>query len=81
MKQLARNLPVTATSITVSFPVDTYFVTEPAILVTVLGEVTNVNATLNSTALNGVGNVYTSVTLTFQAAAVGKRFSLLIAGD
>lgn len=81
MKQLSRNLPVTATSITVTFPVDTYFVTEPAILVTVLGEVTNVNAMLNSTALNGVGNVYTSVTLTFQAAAVGKRFSLLIAGD
>lgn len=81
MKQLSRNLPVTATSITVTFPVDTYFVAEPAILVTVLGEVTNVNATLNSTALNGVGNVYTSITLMFQAAAVGKRFSLLIAGD
>lgn len=81
MKQLARNLPVTGTSITVTFPAGTYFVAEPAILVTVLGEVTNVAATLNSTALDGIGNVYTSVTLTFQAAAVGKRFSLMITGD
>lgn len=81
MKQLSRNLPVSAASITVTFPADTWFVAEPAILVTVLGEITNVNATLNSTALDGVGNVYTSLTLTFQAAAVGKRFSLLIAGD
>lgn len=81
MRQLSRNLPVSGTSITVTFPVGTYFVTEPAILVTVLGEVTNVAATLNITALDGIGSVYTSITLTFQAAAVGKRFSLLIAGD
>lgn len=81
MKTLARNLPVTGTSITVTFPAGTYFVTEPAILVTILGAITEVNATLNSTALDGIGNVYTSLTLTFQAAAVGKRFSLMVAGD
>lgn len=81
MKQLARNLPVTSTSITVTFPTGVYFVTEPAILVTVLGDVTNVNASMNSTPVNGIGNVYTSIVLTFQPSAVGKRFSLLVAGD
>lgn len=81
MKILARNLAVTGSSIIVTFPAGTYFVTEPAVLVTVLGAPTDVNVTLNSTALDGIGSVYTSVTLTFQAGAIGKRFSLMVAGD
>lgn len=81
MKTLARNLPVTGTSVTVTFPPRTWFVAEPAVLVTILGAPTDVDATLNSTAIDGIGNAYTSITLTFQASAVGKRFSLLIAGD
>lgn len=81
MKTLARNLAVTGTSITVTFPAGTFFVTEPAILVTILGAATNVNATLNGQTLPDLGWVYTSLTLTFDAGAVGKRFSLLIAGD
>ena len=81
MKTLARNLAVTGTSITVTFPVGTFFVTEPAILVTVLGAVTEVDSALNGQTLPDLGWVYTSLTLTFAAGAVGKRFSLLIAGD
>jgi hypothetical protein len=81
VKILARNLAVTGTSITVTFPAGTWFVAEPAVLVTVLGAPTDVGATLNSTAIDGIGNAYTSLTLTFQAGAVGRRFSLLVAGD
>jgi len=81
LKTLARNLAATGTSVTVTFPAGTWFVAEPAVLVTVLGAPTDVAATLNSTALDGIGNVYSSVTLTFQAGAVGKRFSLLVAGE
>lgn len=81
MRTYAANLAVTATEITVTFPAGTWFVAEPAILVTVLGAVTEVDAALNVGAVSGVGNVYVSVTLTFQAGAVGQRFSLMIAGE
>lgn len=81
MKQFSANLPITGTSITVTFPAGAYFVAEPAVLVTVLGAPTNVNAALVSTPVDGIGNVYTAVTLTFDVGAVGKRFSIMVAGD
>lgn len=81
MQTLARNLPITGTAVTVTFPPGTYFVTEPAVLVTVLGAPTQVDALLVHSAVAGVGEVYTELQLTFEAGTVGKRFSLAVIGE
>ena len=80
MQTLARNLPITGTEITVTFPPGTYFVTEPAVLVTVLGAPTEVDAVLVHNLVAGIGEVYTELQLTFAAGAVGHRFSLAVIG-
>lgn len=81
MPTLSRNLPITGTAITVTLPAGTFFVTEPAVLVTVHGAPTDVDVELVHGAVAGVGEVYTAVRLTFAAAAVGKRFSLAVIGE
>lgn len=81
MQHFSRNLPIAGTSVTVTFPAGTYFVAEPAVVVGILGAPTEYDATLVHASVPGVGEVYTSLTLTFQAGAVGKRFSLIVDGE
>lgn len=81
MPRLARNLPITGTSVSVTFAPGTYFVTEPAVVVGILGAPTEYDATLVHASVPGVGEVYTSMTLSFPAGAVGKRFSLIVDGE
>lgn len=68
---------ITATSIALAMPPGKFFVTEPIVLVTVKGTTTNVDWTLSYETVDGA-EVFTGITLTFQAGAVGKRFSLLM---
>jgi hypothetical protein len=78
MARFARNLPIPGTSVTVTFPPGTYFVTEPAVVVGILGAPTHYDAVLVHHSVAGVGEVYTSINLTFQAGAVGKQFALIV---
>ena len=71
-------LPVSGTSVTVTFPVNVFFSTPPIIHVTIEGAPTEVSITRNSEEIGGHGFVYTSVTLGFQSGAVGKTFNISV---
>jgi len=78
MTLVARNIAISSTTIHVDFPASSYFVNEPAVLVTIWGAPTQVDVALNTAVISGVGAVITSMDLTFQAGAVGKRASILV---
>lgn len=63
------------------FPAGQYLVTEPVVLITVNGAPTNVTITATPQAMGDLGNVYTHIQVQFDAAAVGKRASILILGQ
>lgn len=79
-RPLAVNIAITGTSIRLDFPAGRYLVAEPVVMVTVQGAVTQVDWTSPPEAVAGLGEVHTHVVLTFQAAAVGKRASVWVAG-
>lgn len=72
-------LPVTGLDVTVDFP-DLQFVLEPSIAVTVNGAPTDVSWVFHYETI-GLGTFFTSVTLTFQPAAVGKSYCLLVVSN
>lgn len=75
-------LAITSTNaIQLDFPPGQYLVTEPVVLVTVSGAPTNVTIAATPTTVGDLGNVYTNVKLTFDAAAVGKRAHVLVIGQ
>ncbi len=71
---------VTGTTVHFTFPQGVFFVVEPSVLVTVYGAPTNVDVVLNYEVVNGA-SVFTNMDLIFDAAAVGKTFSLLIVSN
>lgn len=77
---LARKFAIAATVVHVDYQVQDYYVSEPVVLATVLGDVTNVAVAHVAQNITGLGYVYTGLDLTFQAGAVGKNFSLLVMG-
>ena len=81
MTQYAGNFAIAATAVTFAFPAGTYFVIDPAVLLTVEGAPTDVAVVRVKSTVTGVGSVTTGLALTFAAGAVGKRFSLLVTGE
>jgi len=71
--------PITDTTVHLDFA--NYFVVEPAVLITVYGAETNVEVSLVYEFIDGVGEVYTGVDLTFPAGHVGKKFAILVTAD
>lgn len=69
----------TGLSVVITF--QDYFVTEPAVLVTVYNAVTEVGVVCTKEEVSGVGEVYTYVTLTFPTGYSGKRAAVLICGQ
>jgi hypothetical protein len=51
------------------------------VLVTVSGAATYVTITASTTDMGDMGNVYTHVTLTFDASCVGQRAHVLVLGQ
>ena len=78
--QYSRVQAITGTTVRVNFPTGVWFVTEPAINVTIYGEATNVDRTLVTGTVDGA-QVYTGVDLVFPSTAVGKRAAILVTGD
>ncbi len=72
-------LAITDQSMTFTFP--GYFVTKPAVLVTVNNKVTEVAVQYNYQYIEGIGEVYTSITLTFPSDYVGSEFSIIVTAD
>jgi hypothetical protein len=68
---------ITGQTVHFTFPQGVFFVVEPSVLITVCGAPTNVDVVLNYEVVGGA-SVFTSMDLTFDANAVGKKFSLLI---
>lgn len=58
-----------------------YFVTEPAVLVTVYDAVTEVDILCIQEEVLGVGEVYTKCILTFPSGYNGKRAAVMICGQ
>lgn len=69
---------VTGTSVTLAFPPGRHLIAEPLVMVVVKGAPTDVDWTLSYELVAGVGEVFTGITLAFQAGAVGQRYSLLL---
>lgn len=69
---------VTGTVVTLAFPPGRHFIAEPVVMVVLRGAPTEVDWTLDYDLVPGVGEVYTGITMAFQAGAVGARFSLLM---
>lgn len=80
VQQYFRVQSITGTTVRVNFPTDGWYVTEPAILVTIYGDPTNVDRTLITGTVNGA-QVYTGVDLLFATTAVGKRAAILVTGN
>lgn len=74
-------VPITDVTMDLTFPVNTFFSTEPIVHVTIEGAATNVAITRNSTLLGSFGYVYTSLTLGFDAGAVGKYVNVSVHGE
>lgn len=71
-------LPITSTSITVTFPDNIIFSTPPIIQITIEGAATNVAIERNSVIYGDYGFIYKSVTLTFETGAVGHIFNMTV---
>ena len=69
------------TDLTMTFTFPDYFVTKPAVLVTVNGKASEVSVQYNYQYIEGIGEVYTSVTLTFPSGYVGSEFSIVVTAD
>ena len=80
MRQYWRVQAIAAQTVTINFPPDGWYATEPAINVTIYGEATNVDRTMVTGIVDGA-QVYTGVTLLFDATAVGLRCAVLVTGD
>lgn len=75
------NFNITARSVTLNIPSDNYSTTEPIVIVTVLGAPTNVTMTYGHESVDTLGEVYTSVTLTFpDDSYIGKRCNAWLVG-
>lgn len=72
-------LPVSGTSVTVDFP-DQQFVIEPSVLICINGAPTDVTWELTQSVVSGV-TYYTSIDITFQSAAVGKSYTLIVVSN
>jgi hypothetical protein len=72
-------LPVSGTSVTVDFP-DQQFVVEPSALITINGAPTDVSWTFTQSVVSSV-TYYTSMTITFQALAVGSTYTLIVVSN
>lgn len=80
MKQSFRVQAITDTTMLINFAPGDWFATEPAVLVTVYGDPTDVDATMVYGTVDGA-QVYTGVSLVFAATAVGHRVAILVSGD
>lgn len=75
-------LAITGTApIRLNFPPGMHLVTEPVVLVTVSGGPTHVTITSTPSAVAGLGEVYSHVDLTFDAAQVGLRAHVAVLGQ
>jgi hypothetical protein len=81
MRQLVQTMPISKDRISLTFAAALMFVDEPAVLVTVHGGVTEVDVQFSRTQVEGLGMLYTGVTLTFQPTLVGRRVSVVIFGE
>lgn len=78
---LVSNVNISTLSFTLNFPAENYSVNEPIVIATVINGVTNVNIQGNQQQIPGLGEVYTSVTLTFpDASYIGKRCNVWLVG-
>lgn len=77
---LSRKYAIAGTAVHIDYQPQDYYINEPVVFVTVLGDVTNVAVAHVAQNITGQGYVYTGLDLTFQAGAVGKSFSLLVMG-
>lgn len=73
-------IPITQNSIRINFPENRYSTTEPIVLCTVIGGVTNVNMSFPLESVVGIGEVHTHVILTFQSDVIGKKCNVWLTG-